>query len=206
LVKTFGKFPFAFPNDPRHELNMAKVKDLKANPKNPRTVTEERLALLKRTVAEFGDISGIIFNKKTKHLVGGHRRIEIIPKDSPVQIVKQYKKPTKTGTVAEGYVEINGERFSYREVVWDEVKEKAATIAANKAIGEWDTEKLSEWMKDLEEMSFDLDLTLFGEDEREGLLLGDSPDFQPGTAGDQGKLDEKKKVICPECGHAFVPK
>ena len=29
------------------------------------------------------------------------------------------------------------------------------------------------------------------------------PDFQPGSIDDQGKLDEKAKTTCPECGHKF---
>lgn len=31
------------------------------------------------------------------------------------------------------------------------------------------------------------------------------PDFEPVGIDEQGKLDEKKKVICPECGHEFTP-
>ena len=30
-----------------------------------------------------------------------------------------------------------------------------------------------------------------------------APDFEPASIDDQGKLDEKKKQICPECGHEF---
>jgi len=29
------------------------------------------------------------------------------------------------------------------------------------------------------------------------------PDFEPASQDDQGKLDEKKLKICPECGHEF---
>jgi len=31
------------------------------------------------------------------------------------------------------------------------------------------------------------------------------PDFQPASLEEQGRLDEKKKCVCPECGHEFVP-
>ena len=30
------------------------------------------------------------------------------------------------------------------------------------------------------------------------------PDFEPGSIDDQGRLDEKAKVQCPECGHEFM--
>jgi hypothetical protein len=31
------------------------------------------------------------------------------------------------------------------------------------------------------------------------------PDFQPVGVEEQGRLDEKAKVTCPECGHEFTP-
>lgn len=37
-------------------------------------------------------------------------------------------------------------------------------------------------------------------------ILGIVPDFQPVGEDEQGRLDEKKKVVCPECGAEFTPK
>lgn len=34
----------------------------------------------------------------------------------------------------------------------------------------------------------------------------DMSSIEPGNEDDQGKLDQKKPVECPECGHEFVPK
>jgi hypothetical protein len=31
------------------------------------------------------------------------------------------------------------------------------------------------------------------------------PDFSPSSADDQGRLDKKNPIICPECGHEFIP-
>ena len=33
----------------------------------------------------------------------------------------------------------------------------------------------------------------------------ETPNFAPGTEEDQGQLDQKKPVVCPECGHEFTP-
>lgn len=184
---------------------MLKLSDLAPNPKNPRTITDSKLDLLKKALIEFGDLSGIIYNRETKQLVGGHQRVKLIPKNVDVHIEKRFSKPTKVGTVAEGFVEYNGERFKYREVSWDETKEKAANIAANKGAGEWDLVGLSEWMRDLDSFSFDLDLTLFDETERHDLMIPSlNPNFEPGTEAEQGKLDEKKPIECPHCGVSFV--
>lgn len=138
-----------------------RVKDLSPNPKNPRTVTEEKLAQLKKSYAEFGFLGGVVNNVTTKHLVAGHQTIKTIDAATDITIEKKYKKPTKQGTVAEGFILLpNGEKITYREVAWDKTKEKAATIAANNNAGEWNHELLGDWMKDLSKAKFDLDLTM----------------------------------------------
>lgn len=155
-----------------------KIKDLAPNPKNPRTVSDDKLKMLKKALAEFGDLSGIVYNKKSKQLVGGHQRTKLIDAETPIVVQKKYSKPTKVGTVAEGYVEIEGERFAYREVWWTSEKEMAANIAANKGAGLWDMPQLSEWMKELSsfDLDFDMDLTMFDSEELkqfEGIIVSE---------------------------------
>jgi DNA modification methylase len=151
-----------------------RVKDLAPHPKNPRTISDQKLKQLKKALIEFGDLSGIVFNRKSGQLVGGHQRAKHLDADTPVTITKTYSRPTKTGTVAEGYVLLDGERFSYREVSWDKHKEMAANIAANKGAGSWDLPELGEWIKELSsfDVDFDMDLTMFDEDELEEQFEG----------------------------------
>jgi ParB-like chromosome segregation protein Spo0J len=149
---------------------MQQLKDLKANPKNPRTVSPQKLEMLKKSLAEFGDLGGIVFNTKTGFIVGGHQRAKMLNSASVVEITKKYSKPTSTGTTAEGYVIVGNERYSYREVKWEKAREQAANIAANKGAGEWDLSQLSEWMKELKSLKFDLDLTMYDENELTSLL------------------------------------
>lgn len=171
-----------------------RVNDLKPNPKNPRTITPAKLAQLKQAMLEFGDLSGIIWNRRSQQLVGGHRRIENL-QGSTVHVTKTYEKPTKTGTVAIGYVMHNGERFSYRAVDWDKHREMAANIAANKSAGEWDLPELGEWMKELGsfDVELDLDLTMFDEEERKqfgGIIV--SEHTRTGATGvDEDEIPEK---------------
>jgi hypothetical protein len=103
-------------------------------------------------------------------LVGGHQRKSIIPEDARIFVEKRHTKPTGAGTVAEGYVEYLGERWPYREVDWNDEREKAANIAANKGAGEWDLTKLQEFVVELDEKNFDLDLTMFDSDELKDLF------------------------------------
>lgn len=184
---------------------MAQLSSLKPNEKNPRKISEARLAVLKRALSEFGDLSGFVYNRNTKRLISGHQRQKILPPDSEIVIERKFKKPTKTGTLAEGYIESGGERFSYREVSFDEIKEKQATIAANRGGGDWDDEILAEMFQDLSDFGADLDLTLFDEGERNEIFNPElNHDFMPGSEKDQSKLDEKKKAICPHCGEEFT--
>ncbi len=191
------------------------LKDLAPNPKNPRTITEEKLAALKRALDEFGDLGGFVFNRRTKRLVGGHQRAKSLPQDSEVVVTRRFKKPTRLGTVAEGYVDVNGEAFKYREVDWNEIREKAANIAANKGAGEWDKALLGEWFRDLE-FAIDLDLTLFDESEREALLAEPETQVVPTPEDDEvPKAPKKPKTVLGDvyelgshrlmCGDATEP-
>ncbi len=64
------------------------LSQLKSNPKNPRRVTDKKLDMLKKALFEFGDLSGIVFNRKTGQLVGGHQRVKIFSPESKIIIRK----------------------------------------------------------------------------------------------------------------------
>lgn len=133
------------------------LENLKANSKNPRVITDEKLRLLEKSLKKFGSLDGFIYNLKTKRLVGGHQRKKIF----------KAAKIIKVKGTDQGYAIWNGMKFPYREVNWSEEKEKAANIAANKGAGDWDLPKLGEWMLELKGLgNFDLDLTMFDEYER----------------------------------------
>jgi hypothetical protein len=142
---------------------------LKANAANPRTITDEKLAALKAAMIAFGDLSGVVNNLTTGNQVGGHQRVKVLG-DAPITILNRFEQPTRQGTVAEGYIEFEGERFVYREVQWSPDKEKAAMIAANKHGGDWDIPGLSTLLLELDEADFELPLTGFTERELEHLI------------------------------------
>lgn len=92
--------------------------DLKPAPYNPRTIDDESAAGLGYSLSEFGDLSGLTWNKRTGHMVAGHQR------------VKELRK--MGGQILKGAVQVaNGDRFAVRVVDWPESKEKAANIVAN---------------------------------------------------------------------------
>jgi hypothetical protein len=175
-----------------------KITDLAPDQHNPRFASQAKLTQLKKAMLKFGDLSGIIYNRRLKRMVGGHQRKQIFGGDEIVTVTKKFSKPTKTGTVAEGYVELNGEKFSYREVYWDETLHKAATIAANKNAGEWNIPLLNQTLKELSDfdLDFDLDLTMFDAKELAELPTPIEVSGHTRTPGN-GKDDEKEKPKGP---------
>jgi hypothetical protein len=155
--------------------------DFKPNPLNPRKITEQQLSMLRQAMNSFGDLSGLVVNKTTGRMIGGHQRVKILG-DLPVVIQRRYPKPTEKGTVAEGVVMYSGERFVYREVEWSEAKERAAMIAANKQGGDWDLPDLAALVQDLAGSGYE-PLLGFTDDELKNMLDGpqgpSGPDLPP---------------------------
>ncbi len=171
--------------------------------KNPRKITEADFKTLQATLEKYGDISGIVLNKRTGELVGGHQRTRVFKdKESTVTIEKTYPKPTQTGTVALGYVEVDGERFSYREVDWDEAKAEGANIAANKVGGEFDWDKLANEfeMKTLFENGFkESELGFMREDvDPKDDAVPDVPELPTSKRGQVYQLG-RHRIMCGDC-------
>lgn len=176
--------------------------DLKPAEYNPRTISEQKLAALKKSLQEFGDLGGIVYNIRTGNLVGGHQRIASLDQNWPIT-----KKPYKdeTGTVATGYIETSFGRFSYREVDWPEEKEKLANISANKQGGEFDKEKLAELFDDLKLYNLDLSLTGYTQQEMDKMFVKHDPPevknwemddiYEPFWIVVRGPLPEMHKVV-----------
>jgi DNA modification methylase len=101
-------------------MEIKKISDLKAAKYNPRKISPEALAGLKKSVQLFGDLSGITFNKRTSNLVSGHQRVKALK--------ETYKNIKIEGN--EIFTQ-SGDKFKIRIVDWPLEKEKAANQAAN---------------------------------------------------------------------------
>lgn len=143
--------------------------------RNPRTIDDKAREGLRSSLAEYGDLSGIVFNITNSRLVSGHQRTSILPPDATIEIDRRYDTPTRTGTVAEGSILINGERLRYREVSWTEEKHAAANIVANSHLisGEY-TEELAKILTELEASMPELSKDLRFDD-----LKAEFPEFWP---------------------------
>lgn len=155
-------------------MDIQRIPVSKINPAkyNPRKITDSQLKALKRAMEEFGDLSGIVVNMRTGNLIGGHQRLKNF--DPAWQICKR-PESDNVGTVAAGYIETPWGRWAYREVDWEDAKEKAANLAANKIGGEFDLPKLRDLLADIQASDIDAALTGFDQAEIEKMLQGSGP-------------------------------
>lgn len=141
------------------------LSDLHLYEQNPRQITDDMRARLASSLEEFGDLSGIVRNvregaESCGRLLGGNQRTRIFQahgEECRVVVTERLDEPNETGTVAYGYVEFRGERFTYREVDWSDAMVREACVKANLLGGEWDFEVLEDSFNrfDLVEWGFD---------------------------------------------------
>jgi len=167
------------------KLNITRraLSELKPHPQNPRAHPEAQMNHLDRSLEKFGFAKGsICIQKGTDFILAGHAIREAMLK----------KGQTEADVV---------------ELPFDDVTAKQFLIADNKTQddSEWDTAQLGELMKELEALP-DIDLRDTGFDPSEiDELFPETPDFEPVGIDEQPRLDEKKPVVCPECGNEFIP-
>ncbi len=111
---------------------------------NPRKITQKQLENLETTLAELGDLSGIVHDLNTDEIVGGNQRSKVFRLDEcEIVLTEEYAQADEQGTVGLGFIIWRGKRYAYRAVRWDERTAERANIVANRAGGEWDFEMLA---------------------------------------------------------------
>lgn len=137
-----------------------------ANERNPRTIEPAALASLRASLLEFGDLSGFVLNRRSGKLVGAHQRNTAFADIEDKQVVIEHEHEADAqGTVANGYVMVQGNRYAFRAVDWDAAKESAAMIRANVSAGEFDDAKLLKLLEEVQASEVDLELTGFDDTE-----------------------------------------
>ena len=188
-----------------------KLTDLKPWRLNPRTISEGRLLKLQNSYANFGDLSGVVFNKKTGVLVSGHQRLKVLKQFATTKI-ELHDVKDDLGTIQEGVIKaFEGKKLvltvPMRVVFWSEKKvEMAANIAANAHGGDFDDDKLRKVLAQLEDGEFDI--------ESLGLKykLSKTEELpENGAAYDTGDDDDgeitassiQTQHVCPKCKYRF---
>ena len=126
-------------------LPVGKLVPADYNPRKDLKPGDPEYEKLKRSLTEFGYVEPVIWNQSTSHVVGGHQRLKVL--------------------IDTGVTEVE-----CVVVEMGEEKEKALNIALNKISGEWDNEKLSLLISDLQLVDFDVSLTGFDAPEIDALF------------------------------------
>lgn len=99
------------------EVVIEAIDDLAPDRENPRDIDKTASAGLRYSLEEFGDLSGITFNRRTGELVAGHQRVTQL---------------REAGAEIRGSQIVLGEHtFPIRIVDWSKDKQRRANIAAN---------------------------------------------------------------------------
>lgn len=101
------------------------LKDLKPAPYNPRVMKDRAKKGLRTSLKEFGDLSGIVFNRTTGNLVTGHHRLQ--------ELRGEYGDSLELRGIKDDWALYTpaGDKFPVRVVEWEMGKEMAANITAN---------------------------------------------------------------------------
>jgi hypothetical protein len=157
----------------------AALAEITANPANWRTHPRLQADALSSVLADVGYVQQVIINARSGRLVDGHLRVELAASHGET-------------SVPAVWVDLSD----------DEERLILATLDPIGALAETNRDALGALLGDLTERADALGAMLDGLAAREGIA---PPDFEPVGIAEQGRLDEKAKVTCPECGHAFSP-
>lgn len=163
------------------------VSDLHAFKRNPRKISPEQKRILEKGLERFGDLSGVVLNRRNGELVGGNQRSTVFSPSDRIVYTERLPSADEQGTVALGFVVHGGKKYAYREVDWPDADHLAASIMANKAGGEWDWNALQAITSELQGLDFDLELTGFEAPALTDLLATD-PSGILGELGSSGFL------------------
>jgi len=159
------------PGETKPEIADIPIKDIKPNPKNPRTITEYQSEALKRSINKFGFLQPIVVNKRNMQIVSGHQRLEA------------YKSLNKA-TVPVIFVNLNDK------------EEQALNVSMNRVGGEFKQEGLVDIIKDLQGQTNLLETTGLESKEIEALLeqMNKASDKGENIADQDKKNREKAKM------------
>lgn len=160
------------------ELRRVPAKDLIPNPRNWRTHPESQRNALRGVLAEIGYADALLARETPDGLVliDGHLRAETtLDSEVPVLVL---------------------------DVTAEEADKILLTLDPLAGLAESDRGALESLLKRVETDS-EAVANLFAKLAEDNGIT--PPGFQPAGEDEQGRLDKKNKVTCPECGHEFTP-
>lgn len=150
------------------------LSEIKLNPDNPRTITGPAFDKLVKSVTDFPEMLEI------REIVVDENMM-VLGGNMRYRALQKARAAECLAKIVTGLTESQKREFIVKD---------------NAGFGEWDMDALANSWSDLPLADW-------------GVGLPDDwstnpNDFGPGDEDDQGQLDQKKPVKCPECGHEFT--
>lgn len=146
------------------------------NPRKDLQPSDIEYQELRKSIETFGYVEGIIFNQRTKTLVGGHQRLKVLK-------------------------ELGYTHVQVTVIDVDIIHEKTLNIGLNKIHGDWDDLKLAELLQEIQSKDIDFMLTGFELSEVDLLLKDISIDVNKVLVTDHDDFDisdEYKSISEPQ--------
>ena len=166
---------------------MTKITDLKFDSENARRRTERSSKMISDSLKEVGAARSIVIDEDGVILAGngtvqaantiGMQNVQIVDTDGDTIIAVR------------------------RSGLTPEQKKQLAYFDNRTAeLAEWDAERIAA------DINAGVDLSaLWNQAEIDKLMIESvTPNFDPTNEDEQGRLDQKKPITCPECGHEFT--
>jgi len=180
------------------EIETIKNTELKHFEGNPRKISDEELEKLKRSLIQFSFVEPLVIDENNV-VIGGNQRLL-----ASTKLSEEGKQFTTIEDEKGNPVSIDLSLIPcYRAKGLTEARKKALNVALNKISGEFDLEKLPEFIKSIEDEDKDA-VVLTGFDEDEITAMFEEPELatEPVSEDEQGDLDSNL-IKCPKCGHEF---
>ncbi|MGI8922746.1 MAG: hypothetical protein ACR2HJ_01685 [Fimbriimonadales bacterium] len=163
------------------------VSDLTPDMANANRHTERGMGMMEKSITECGYGDSVTVDKNGA-VISGNGRVETLAAVGMMDAIVVQSDGTRP--IIHQRTDLDLEK---------DVKAKRLALLQNR-VGqvnlEWDEGVLARLMA--EDVPMD---DLFRDDELSKLIA----DFTPASIDEQGRLDEKTPVTCPECGHSFTP-
>lgn len=168
------------------------ISNLKYDPRNARRHTPRNVGMVEHSIQRDGfGRSILVANDGT--IIAGNATVEAAASAGIENVIVVESDGKSIIAVKRTDIEPGSPEFT------------ALAISDNRAaeLAEWDSGVLAALADDgvdLSQFWFEDELAAVLEDAADDLL-----NFEPVGIEEQGRLDEKAKVTCPDCGHEFVP-
>ncbi len=164
-----------------------RLSDLTPDSMNANRGTQRGTGMLERSLAKYGAGRSILTNKNGKILAGNKTAEQAAVLGLEIETVH---------TVGDKLVVVVRD-----DLEDDDPRANELAIADNRVSElnlDWEPEILQALSED------GVDLAAFWRDDELAEVLRIVPEFDPVGIEEQGRLDEKAPVTCPECGHVFT--